>query len=132
MIYYKQLSGYSYVIINNGKSYLFDRYANCIKEDAGLSPEYTNGAIKVVSLDILSSCDYIEIGASTDNTFKKYSTSLDFASILVKLQSIRGYIALLKRNGVSDGIRYTQAFFIYNEDFNLNSVLSLINVTEVV
>lgn len=135
--YFKGLPNYECCIITNGKSYIFDRSGTCKKEDAGLLPAYINGAIRVNILSIVCLNGRTEIAWDKPNgEFKKFETS-DGANIMMsKLMVKRGFSHFLKRNGSLDNngtsIRYTQMFFVYPKDYNIDSILIDLKVKEVV
>lgn len=129
--FFKSLPRYESCIISNGKSYIFDRSGTCIKEDAGLLPAYINGAIRVNIISAVSVNGRTEIALDTANgNFIKYETPKDASQVMSILLMRRGFSHFLKRNGVVDSIRYTQMLFVYPFDYNMNSILSLLDVKE--
>jgi hypothetical protein len=134
--YFKTLPNYESCVISNGKSYIFNRVGECIKEDAGLIPAYTNHTLKVNIISVISTNGITELALDFANeTFRKFSISLEGLIVVQQLLSRKGFSHILSRNGVArdrdTSLRYTQAFFIYPYDYDILSCLQGLDLREV-
>lgn len=121
--YYKPLQTNGHALIYNGTVYLFDiigRFTGV----SSLLPMYSQGAMGVNVISILSSRTTLEIGLSIRNTFRSF-TVIGCTSDVLQMAIFRDrkYIVSLSRSGKEGDIRYTQSLFIYRSDIDLSSVI---------
>ena len=131
MIRAKILSNRDVVVIEDGKSYLFDLGGKCYKEDAGLLPKYTDGMQEFNILSILSSNNKVEIGCFQDNSLRKFSVSNNAMDCALAIQMQGNFVRMLRKDGISDNTKYNQLIFLYTKETDLVSKLSKLNIKEI-
>ena len=120
-------------VIDNGKSYLFNKSGVCIKEDAGLLPKYTTGMVELPIISVLSSNRIVEIAIFNNNgvEMRRFSTSLDPAICALTLQKIGGFVRILRRDGKCEDTSFNQLILVYKVGTDLMSIINNLNVQEV-
>lgn len=140
MTRFKQLRDYQSCIISNGKTFIFDRAGSCVKEDAGLVPEYTSNMVEVSVISVLQSNNVTMIAVElSDGQFRNFSTDEDFSNVVVKIQMLSGFSHLLTRKGKAnvsnelgkpESIRFSQVFFVYPSSINVYDKLKSFKLVE--
>lgn len=133
MIRVKMLRGNETVIIDNGKSYIFDLGGRCIKEDAGDLVSHMAGAMDLPVISILSSNGYSEVGVSFPGTDKlrSFVPNCDPMQCALTVQMERGFLKMLQRSGQQLGVRFNQMIFVYREGYDLMPLLKKLGCQEV-
>lgn len=129
MLMVKMLRNNEVCVIDDGISYIFDMGGRLKKEDAGLMG-YSDGAIELPAISLLSSNNYVEVCAFKRGQAPiKYKSVTDAMTCALKVQMTGGFLRMLRRDGVSNGIRFNQLIFIYREDMNLDEILSKLDIS---
>ena len=131
MLGVKMLTGNETCIIDEGKTYIFDRAGNCYIEDGGLLPKYTNGVLSLPIISILSSSSKVEIALFENDSIRKFGTSFDSSKCLMNICTKGSYIKMLTRSGKHEGILFNQMILVYPEGTSLSDKISGIEVMEV-
>lgn len=132
MIRVKMLPKNETCIIDNGKVYLFGLNGKCTSEDSGNLSKYMTGALDLPVISILSCNGYLNVGVSrTGCEFKQFDCSLDAMECAMKVQLAGKFIKMLRRDGVQDGKKFNQLLFVYQEGFDISSILTSIGIKEV-
>ena len=132
MIRFKVLGSNRVALVEDGVAYLFDSGGRCYEETKdGAIVKYL-GTKDLPIISILSSNRKTSIGVSFGNdTFKNYTTDKDASQCVMYLVQRAKFIRMLKRNGETEGIKFNQAIFIYQEGTNLSDILREFQVKEV-
>ena len=132
MIRVKMLKRNEVAVVDNGKVYKFDLGGKCIGEDIGGISENMEGSIDLPLISVLSSNGVLDIGVSTGhNEFKRYSCDMDAMTCAITLQSLGGFVRMLRRDGKCKDTLFNQLIFIYKEGTDLAPLLLGINAKEV-
>lgn len=120
-------------MIDNGKSYVFDRIGSLKLEDAGLLPQYTSGALALPVVSMLSSGNSVELCLFNNNgcDMKRYTTDMASMDCVLKLQMLRKFTRMLKKSGIQDEVRYNQMIYVYPDGTSLDFVVSELCLKEI-
>lgn len=119
-------------IIDNGKSYVFGLDGKCCAEDAGNLNSYMEGACDLCVVSILSSGSHHEVGVvfRGADKIKRYETTADLMTTIANFQMARGFVKMLRRTGMSCGVRFNQLLFVYPEGYDVMPILSKVGAKE--
>ena len=119
MLRAKFLSNHETVVIEDGITYLFDIGGKCYKEDAGDLNKYMTGAVEFDYISVLSSGSRAEIALfSEGQAIRKFITD-DLLKCVMSIQMAGNFVKMLRRDGVSNNIRFNQLIFLYNKGTDL-------------
>ena len=106
MLMVKMLRNNEVCVIDDGISYIFDMGGRLKKEDAGLVG-YSDGAVELPAISVLSSGEYVEVCAFKRGLAPiKYKSKVDAMSCALKVQMAGNFLRMLRRDGISDSIRF--------------------------
>ena len=115
-------------IIDNGKAYIFNSSGMYEKEEV-LNPKRLDGIQNLPVISIITSNSHTDIMAHTQNDEELFYTSSESGmSCASTLVSSGDFVRMLRRNGKLENTLYNQVIFVYREDINLQSKLSLLNI----
>lgn len=132
MIRTKMLKNREVCVIDENKSYIFNSSGICIKEDAGLIPQYTNGMVMLPLISVLSCNDDVDILVYVDdNTYKHFKSPLGASTIAMTLMKNSGYVRMLRRDGKQGNNSFNQLICLYPEGIDVMTKLSGLDAKEV-
>lgn len=116
MVRVKMLLGTKVCIIDNQACYVFDAGGNCIEEGSGLIPMYSNGALPLPVVSILSDGDNVEIALFVDDVMEVlFNGSMPIMNAIMRVQGCGRFLRMLNRRGKHDGVSFNQTLFVYTE-----------------
>lgn len=131
MMYFKSLPNYEYCLITTGGACVYGFNGELKQSGVPLEPKLMNGAIKCkgVSLLVFNGGEYEIATEDSINGLRKYTGTEDVARIIADLTTNKDYIVQLKNKGKEGTVRYRQTMFIYNENYDLDNIVSRYNLT---
>lgn len=111
-------------VISGRVEHIFDKYG-VYRDTVTNAYPYTNAAA-VCAVSVLVSSGFCEIGFFDTNSFKVYKSGLELGVIMAMIQSVGSYSYLLKKGGIQNSIRYSQAIFLYGNSVMFDRIITLL------
>lgn len=118
MIRVKVFANGDIAIFDEGMGYLFDRTGRLIQENLPKIPKYTDGLSNLPIVSVLSSSGSAEVAVFVNDNMEILPSSTPVSSLVLNIQKIGGFLRMLTRTGVKDGVNYNQMVFIYRAEIN--------------
>jgi hypothetical protein len=132
MLYLKNLKGYEYCLITTGGASIYNSMGQLKQNNVALDPSLMTGAQKVNGVSILVyNGDKYEIALESEDGLKRYKGGADVAQMIARMKANRDYIVCLNNKGKAEGVRYRQTIFVYQNNYDINAVVSQYGLTEV-
>ena len=117
-------------IIDNGKAYIFNSIG-VFEDELPLTPSKLDGILNLPIISIISSNSNTDIMVhNLDDTEKFYSTKASAMDCATKLSMSGDFVRTLRKNGKFEGKTYNQILFVYKENADISSKLSLLSLEE--
>lgn len=121
MIRVKMLALSEVCIIEDLRVMVFD-HGGTFKLEEKVMPKYSDGMIELPIISVLSSGGKCEVAMFHEGgQVTKFDSTLDSMTSALALQSERGFVRMLRRDGKEQGVRFNQLIFVYPNGTDLNS-----------
>lgn len=115
-------------ILENEKIVKFDGFGEVIDENVPRTPTVTNAMQNLPIFSVLSSGGQVDTAIFENDTMKRYSCGMSASDIVSSLMTLKGFARMLKRTGMSDGIKFNQMIYIFPMGYNFNTLIATLGL----